>query len=100
MYCLKISERNGKAPVGYTKITCHLVFDLNLDMARKYWYVAGGHLIDIPTHMTYLIFMSHDTVRIRSLMDAMNRLNILAGDIQNAFLEAPMQKKILFYSGN
>ena len=32
---LKILERLGKSPVGYTKIACHLVFDLKTDMTKK-----------------------------------------------------------------
>ena len=31
----KLLYRNGKPPVVYTKITCHLVFDLKLDMKIK-----------------------------------------------------------------
>ena len=31
----KLLKRHGKSPVGYNNITCHLVFDLKLDMTRK-----------------------------------------------------------------
>ena len=31
----KLLNRHGKPPVGYNNITCHLVFDLKLDMTRK-----------------------------------------------------------------
>ena len=41
------------APIGYKEITCHLIFDLKLDMTRKACYVAGRHLTDVPSHMTY-----------------------------------------------
>ena len=33
-------------------------------------------------------------------MEALNGLDLLAGDMQNAFLEAPTKKKIFFYTGN
>ena len=85
--------------MGYTEITCHLVFDLKLDMTRKARYVAGGHLTDVPTYMTYSSVVSRDTVRIGFLVAALNNLDILAGDIQNAFLEAPTKEKIFFYAG-
>ena len=62
--------------------------------------MAGGHLTDEPTHMTYLSGMFHDTVRTGFLMAATNGLDILAGDIKNAFLEAPTQEKIFFYAGD
>ena len=47
---------------------------------------SGGHLNYIPTYRTYSIVVSRDTVRIGFLMDALNNLDVLYGDIQNAFL--------------
>lgn len=91
--------RGDKPPVGYKEITCHLVFDLKLDMTRKARYVAGGHLTNVPASMTYSSVVSRDTVRIGFFIAALNDLNILAGDIQNAFLEAPVGEKIFFYAG-
>jgi hypothetical protein len=96
----KLLERGEKPPVGHKEITCHLIFDLKLDMTRKARYVAGGHLTDVPTSMTYSTVVSRDTVRIGFLVAALNNLDILAGDIQNAFLEAPTKEKIFFYSGD
>ena len=93
-------ERHGKPPVGYTGTTCHLVFDLNMDMKRKAWCVAGGHLMDVPTHMIYLIVVYRDTVHIGFLMPILNELDIIAGDIQNVLLGEPTQEKIFFYAGN
>ena len=95
-----ILERHGKFPVGYMNINGHLVFDLKLDMTRKAWYVAGGHLTDLPTHMNYSSIMYCDTLHIGFLMDTLNGLYILAGDIKNTFLEEPTEEKILFYAGN
>ena len=96
----KLMERHTSPPVGFKEITCHLVFDIKLDMTRKARYVAGGHLTDVPTHMTYSSVVSRDTVRIGFLMAALNGLDILAGDIQNAFLEAPTKERVFFYAGD
>jgi hypothetical protein len=96
----KLLERGERPPVGHKEITCHLIFDLKLDMTRKARYVAGGHLTDVPTSMTYSTVVSRDTVRIGFLVAALNDLDILAGDIQNAFLEAPTKEKIFFYAGD
>ena len=68
-------------------------------MTRKARYVAGGHLTTVPTYMTYSSVVSRDTVRIGFLMAALNNLDVLAGDIQNAFLSAPTCEKIFFYAG-
>ena len=96
----ELLDKGDKAPVGYKEITCHLIFDIKLDMTRKARYVAGGHLTDVPTSMTYSSVVSRDTVRIGFLAAALNGLDILAGDIQNAFLEAPTKEKIFFYAGD
>ena len=96
----KLLERGERPPVGHKEITCHIIFDLKLDMTRKARYVAGGHLTSVPTSMTYSSVVSRDTVRIGFLIAALNNLDILAGDIQNAFLEAPTKEKIFFYAGD
>ena len=95
----KLLGRGEKAPVGYKEITCHLIFDLKMDLTRKARYVAGGHLTDPPTSMTYASVVSRDNVRIAFLLAALNGLQILAGDIQNAYLNAERTKKIFFYAG-
>ena len=69
-------------------------------MTRKARYVAGGHLTDVPTYMTYSSVVSRDTVRIGFLVAALNNLDVLVGDIYNAFLEAPTKEKIFFYDGD
>ena len=40
---LKILEEGSKPPVGYQKITCHMIFDVKMDFYRKARFVAGGH---------------------------------------------------------
>ena len=95
----ELQARGAPIPVGSTEITCHLVFDIKLDMTRKARYVAGGHLTDVPPSMTYSSVVSRDTVRIGFLMAALNDLDVLAGDIQNAFLSAPTKEKVHFYAG-
>ena len=96
----KLLARGENPPPGYNEILCHLVFDVKLDMTRKARYVAGGHLTDVPPNMTYSSVVSRDTVRIGFLVAALNDLDILAGDIQNAFLSAPTEEKIFFYAGD
>ena len=62
--------------------------------------MAGGHLTDVPTYMTYSSVVSRDTVRIGFLMAALNNLDILADYIQNAFFEAPTKENIFFCAGD
>ena len=44
----KLWEKGEKAPIGHTEITCHLIFDLKINMTQKAQYVAGVHLTDVP----------------------------------------------------
>ena len=77
----KLCKKVEKAPFGHNKITCHLLFDLKLDMKQKARYVAGDHLTDVTTYTNYFSVVSRDTVHIIFLMDSLNNLEILASEI-------------------
>ena len=96
----EVLEEGESAPVGYTQITCHLIFDVKMDLTRKARYVAGGHLTHPPTSMTYASVVERETVRIAFLIASLNDLKILAGNIQNAYLNAHTKEKIFFYLGD
>ena len=50
--------------------------------------------------MTYSSVVSRDVVHIVLLISDLNNLDILAGDIQDDFLEAPTKENIFFYAGD
>ena len=60
--------------------------------------MAGGHITDVPTYMTYYSGVIRDIVFIGFPVADLNNLDILASDIQNDFLEDPTKEKILFYA--
>ena len=93
-------EKDDHAPVGYKLITFHLIFDAKIDHTRKAKYVAGGHITNRPSSMTYSSVVIRNSVRLASLIAALNYLDILAGDIQNAYLNAPTKYKVFFYAGD
>ena len=95
----KFQDIGERAPPGFKKITCHLVFDVKFDLTRKARYVAGGHLTDPPNHMTYSTVVSRDSVRICLTIAALNGLDISACDIGNAYLNAETQEKVYFVAG-
>ena len=86
---------------GFTKINCHIIFDIKMgeNFRRKARLVAGGHLTEAPSSITYSSVVSRDSVRIALLIAALNDLNILACDIQNAYLTAPCREKICITAG-
>ena len=95
----KILEEGEKGPVGYQKVPCHLIFDVKMDFTRKARYVAGGHVTKPPSSLTYASVVSRESVRIAFLLAALNDLDILAGDIGNAYLNAPCSEKIFTICG-
>jgi hypothetical protein len=65
-----------------------MIFDVKMDFTRKARFVAGGHMTDPPTSMTYSSVVSRDSVRIAFLIAAMNDLEVLGADGGNANLNA------------
>ena len=55
-----------------------------------------GHKCPKPDMSTYAGVVSRESVRISLTYAALNDLDILAGDIQNAFLSTPTEEKIIF----
>ena len=87
--------------VGYTQITGHLVFDVKLgeNFRRKARYCADGHKTGAPASVTYSTVVSRDSVRILLTIAALNDLNVLGADVQNAFLTAPNKEKCWMIAG-
>lgn len=61
---------------------------------RKARFVAGGHITDVPSTLTYASIVSRDAVRIALTIAALNDLQVLACDIQNAYLTADCRELI------
>jgi hypothetical protein len=87
--------------IGYTQITGHLVFDVKLgeNFRRKARYCADGHKTGAPASVTYSTVVSRDSVRILLTIAALNDLDILGADVQNAFLTAPNKEKCWMIAG-
>ena len=47
--------RTRKEPsmIGYQEIRCHAMFDVKIDFTRKARFVAGGHMTETPSSITY-----------------------------------------------
>ena len=50
--------------------------------------MAGGHTTDASATLTYSSVVSRDSVRIALTIAALNRLEVMACDIRNAYLTA------------
>jgi hypothetical protein len=86
----------SEIPIGYQEVKCHLIFDVKMgeNFRRKARFVAGGHTTDVPATLTYASVVSRDSVRIALTIAALNDLQVMACDIQNAYLTADCREKI------
>jgi hypothetical protein len=93
--------REGKVPkfTGFQEIGCHIVFDIKMDFMRKAWFVAGGHTTTAPSLITYSSVVSRNSIRLAFLITALNDINIMSCDLENAYLNAPCREKIWFEGG-
>ena len=85
----------------YQQVDCHMIFDVKMgeNFRRKARMVAGGHQTTTPNTLTYASVVSRDSVRIALTLAALNGLDVLACDIQNAYLTAPCREKIFTVAG-
>ena len=86
---------------GYQQIKCHMIFDVKTgeNFRCKARFVAGGHTTETPTSLTYSSVVSRDSVRIILLAATLNGLQVMACDIQKAYLTANCREKIWTYAG-
>ena len=85
--------KDNKAPAGYTKSSGHIVFDIKMDFTCKARWVKDGHLTRDPIESNYAGVVSRESVRIALTYAALNDLNVAAGDIKSAYLQAPTSEK-------
>ena len=81
--------------IGYTEITTHIIFDIKLgeNFRRKARLVADGNKTETPSSVTYSTVVSRDSVRICLMLAALNGLEVMAADVENAYLTAPCREK-------
>ena len=91
----------GELPPGFQRIKCHMIFDIKMgkNFRRKVRLVANGNEMEAPAALTYSSVVSRSSVRIALTIASMNQLEILACDIQNAYLTADCREKIYVMTG-
>ena len=78
-----------------------MIFDIKMgeNFRHKAWMVAGGHTTESPSSITYSSVVFRYIVRIALTIAALNNLDVLACDIQNAYLNAQCHEKIWTRTG-
>jgi hypothetical protein len=80
----KFMESPEKLSPGYNKIPLHMIFDIKMDFTLKARLVAGEHLTDPPSCLTYIYDVSRESIRIAFLV---------AAYVQNAYMQATSLEK-------
>jgi len=88
-------SNDNKAPIGFKHIDCHMIFDVKMiGLVRKARFVAGGHMTDPPIESVYSSVVTRESVRIMFLIAALNDLDILGADVQNAYINVRTKEKV------
>ena len=92
----ELYEGDTKQLVGYQKISAHFIFDIKLgeNFRRKARLVADGHKTKTSSSVTYSSIVARDSVRICLLLAVLNNLDLLAANIENAYLTAPCRERV------
>jgi hypothetical protein len=91
----KVLNGEDDIPPTYQEIRCHVIFDVKMeDFRRKAWFVAGGHTTNDHHVMTYASVVSRESMRITLTLVALNDLDVMMGNIENAYLTAPITEKV------
>jgi hypothetical protein len=72
-----------------------MIFDIRMDFTHKARLVAGGHVTDPPTSITYSSVVSLEMVRIIFVIAALNGIEIMTADIGNAYFNAFTSEKYM-----
>jgi Reverse transcriptase (RNA-dependent DNA polymerase) len=83
----------------YQYAPLRMIFDVKHDLRRKARLVLGGHVIDASGHDTYASNMKGISARVLMLIAQANDLDVLVGDIGNAYLYATTKEKIYCRTG-
>ncbi|MEL6803635.1 MAG: reverse transcriptase domain-containing protein, partial [Bacteroidota bacterium] len=91
---------NGEAiPSDYQKVPLHMCFDVKWDGWHKAWLVAGGNWTAPDFQYDFNGTVSSESVRIGLFMAALNRLDVMVGDVSNAYLHAATKEKVYTVAG-
>jgi hypothetical protein len=86
----KMLDEGEEIPPAYKYIDCHIIFDVKMESFRqKARLVVGGHMTGVPLVPTYASAVLRESVRIALTIAALNDLDILASNVQNAYITTP-----------
>jgi len=91
--------KNGRVPPGYQLIPLRMVFDVKQSLKRKARLVGRGDKTTPPPESVYSGVASLRSLRIVTFLAELNGLQLMGGDIGNAYLEAYTKEKLCIRAG-
>ena len=95
----RVLEDDEPMPEGYKFIPYHCIYDVKFDGRRKSRLVAGGHMTDPSTEEIFSGVVSMESVRTTFVVARQNHLEVVAGDVGNAFLNGWIKEMVYFIAG-
>ena len=93
LVAFEILEDKQEPPIGWSKSSGHIVFDVKMDFTRKARWVKDGHRTPEPELSTFAGVVSRESVCIALTYAALNNIAVTTCDIRNAYLQAPSSEK-------
>ena len=79
---------------GFQFAPLRIIFDVKVDLIRKSILVIGGRVVDSSRHNLYASTMKSVSARILMTIAAANSLDVMPGDIDNAYLNFKKEEKM------
>ncbi|MGH7974543.1 MAG: reverse transcriptase domain-containing protein, partial [bacterium] len=95
----KVLDRGEVAPQGYDFVPMHWVFDVKVDGTHKARLVAGGNWTAPIEEDIYSGVVSNDAIRLAFVAASLMRLDVIAADVGNAYLNALTKEKLFTVAG-
>ena len=76
-----------------------MVFNIKITLNQKARFCANGNEVDEAKEDTFASVVSQDLVRLFFLLAALNNLDVLSANKQNAYLSAPIKEKYWYWCG-
>ena len=83
----KLKDNDERIDKDYKYVGFHMVFGIKMDFTRRAHLVTDGHKVPDPAVSTYSGVVSRESLRIAFICTALNKLDIMAADIGNAYIQ-------------
>ena len=87
------SVRSVVSDINATASKLYLAFDVKMDFTRKARWVKDGHKTPMSYNSPYPGIVSQESIRLALAYAAFNKIDVIAANIMNAYLQAPSSKK-------